>query len=241
MTGRIGQSFHVLITRPEPAASRTAQRLRDLGFETSVAPLTELLPLAPRIALSERCRVIATSANAFMADPPDGFPADLIHDFICVGEQTARASVAWGLPQPSIVAPDAETLIARASEAGIDLKRWPVVYFAGRYRSLTLEEELSRMAAVYEVYETYEARAVPDPFQAVDLGTIHAVLLMSPRAAEQFSAALDEGEQMKSVCISDAARDRLSERLRRLAVVAAEPSFDSMLRCLMAFSEPSGQ
>ena len=64
-------SQRVLVLRPEPGASATAQALRRMGFEPLVLPLTVIQRLTPVFAPSvEHDAVIVTSANALRHAPP---------------------------------------------------------------------------------------------------------------------------------------------------------------------------
>ncbi|MEO0496198.1 MAG: uroporphyrinogen-III synthase [Pseudomonadota bacterium] len=233
MSDSADRPLHVLVTRPEPAASRTAGHLRDLGFEASVAPLTDIQPLRPSIAIEGPHLAVATSANAFLANAPLGFSFHHIRDFICVGERTARAGVDWGLPEPVIVAPDASGLIDRAEDARLELNRWPLAYFAGRERSPKLERSFGQMGAHYRVFETYAAPAISAPFQNIKLKQMDAVLVMSPRAAELFGERWTDDHTPVAVCISPAAKDRLPSPLADLARVSPEPNFQSLLGSLV--------
>ncbi|TIM00109.1 MAG: uroporphyrinogen-III synthase, partial [Mesorhizobium sp.] len=63
----------VLVTRPEPGASRTAQRLEDLGFKPILLQLTETVALpvdADRVA-ANAAAVAVTSANAVRHAPKE--------------------------------------------------------------------------------------------------------------------------------------------------------------------------
>ena len=237
MTQHVAQSLEdgrlcVLVTRPEPSAGRTADHLRDLGFATIVAPLPKIEPLAPRMALDEQHRYVATSANAFLAPPPQGFQFNQTRDFICVGEKTARAGVSWGLPDPTIVAPDVRTLLERTNAAGLKITRWPIAYFAGRDRSPQIEEALDEAAARYQVFETYRAPPIARPFEGIDLAQIDAVLLMSPRAAERFGGAWDSDFSVIALCLSDNVRASLPWVIGRTALVSDQPNFQSLLHSL---------
>lgn len=238
MIGRSDRPLQVLVTRPEPSASLTAAHLIDLGFEAKVAPLTSIEPLRPPMLIDGRVRVIATSANAFLADAPQGFAFHHVQDFICVGEKTARAGVDWGLPDPAIVAPDAATLIERAAEAGFELTRWPITYLAGRERSPQIERALGEMGAQYRVFETYCAPAVLDPFLNIEAGQADVALIMSPRAAQLFGERWSQEQVPMLACISPAARDALPDGFLNRSVVSAEPNFQSLLACLFDFKEP---
>lgn len=94
----------ILLTRPEPAASRSARRFAALGHEVVVAPLMEAVPLTPDglPAPGPGKALALTSARAVEAIT--GTPAlardwrDLAHlPVYAVGESTADAAA---LPVP---------------------------------------------------------------------------------------------------------------------------------------------
>ncbi|MEM1366327.1 MAG: uroporphyrinogen-III synthase [Pseudomonadota bacterium] len=237
MTHNAAGPLRVLVTRPEPAASRTARHLCELGFDAVAAPLTEVRPLSPRMALDSGHRALATSANAFLGDPPPFFPFEKIRDFICVGEKTARAGVDWGLPDPSIVAPDAATLIERTREAGLHLSRWPIAYFAGSQRMPFLERAMDADGTHYRVFETYEAPALEKPFDNLDQSCVDVVLLMSPRAGNLFGQGWSRQHRPKLLCMSEAVRESLPVELQPHAAISDEPNFQSLLEALVALAD----
>src|SRR3954468_16736309 len=68
-----GSDMRVLVTRPQPGASRTMRRLRELGFEPLLLPLTETvgLPVGADAASDNAVAVAATSANAVRHAPKE--------------------------------------------------------------------------------------------------------------------------------------------------------------------------
>ena len=56
----------VLVTRPLPAATRTADRLRVQGYVPLLLPLTEIVPLNPTVPEGTFNAFVATSANALV-------------------------------------------------------------------------------------------------------------------------------------------------------------------------------
>ena len=60
----------VLVTRPLPAATRTADRLRVQGYVPLLLPLTEIVPLNPTVPEGTFNAFVATSANALVSSCP---------------------------------------------------------------------------------------------------------------------------------------------------------------------------
>src|SRR5262245_13671221 len=86
--------LRVLVTRPEPGASRTARRLAEQGFEPVVLPLTEIRPL-PADHFPDSANidaVAATSANAIRHAPRRLISTLTGKPVFAVGGGTARAT-----------------------------------------------------------------------------------------------------------------------------------------------------
>ncbi len=81
----------VLVTRPEPGASRTARRLAEAGFEPVVLPLTEIRPLAvgPLSRSTTVDAVAVTSANAIRNTPRQLIETLAGKPLFAVGNRTA--------------------------------------------------------------------------------------------------------------------------------------------------------
>src|SRR5262245_13133093 len=83
----------VLVTRPEPGASRTARRLAEQGFEPVVLPLTEIRAL-PSDHFPDAANVDAvavTSANAIRHAPRPLISTLAGKPVFAIGGETARA------------------------------------------------------------------------------------------------------------------------------------------------------
>ena len=102
----------MLVTRPEPGAAETAQRLTTLGWEPVLAPA---LTLAPRpFALAGAQALLLTSRAAARALPPAGLPPGL--PVLAVGEATAAEARRHGWRDVTAAAGDAAALAALAAE-----------------------------------------------------------------------------------------------------------------------------
>ncbi|MFN7112196.1 MAG: uroporphyrinogen-III synthase [Brevundimonas sp.] len=181
--GAADRSPRVWITRAEPGASRTAARLRDMGFTPLIQPLLAVEALTPLVPDLDRFAALAfTSRNgvaAFAAlTPRRDRPVFAVGDataqaareagFVAVrsasGDLTALArQIAAELSDAALLAPQAETpagdLAAALAAAGA--------------RAVSLHP-----LAVYRTVPT----AAPPP-QAFE-----AVLIHSPRAAQALAA-----------------------------------------------------
>ncbi|MDA4637080.1 uroporphyrinogen-III synthase, partial [Escherichia coli] len=86
----------VLVTRPLPAATRTADRLRVQGYVPLLLPLTEIVPLNPTVPEGTFNAFVATSANALVHASEALLAPYLQLPCFTVGEATADAARARG-------------------------------------------------------------------------------------------------------------------------------------------------
>jgi len=194
----------VALFRPREAAAASAARLRRLGFAVVQAPALEIVVRPFSLKRTDYDAIVATSANAFLTDPPVSRTARLY----VVGSRTARAAEdrGWRLAAPP--APDAERLIET-------LKReirpgGHALYLAGRDRKPTLEAALGALASL-ETVEAYaaEARGEWRRTEARAVARCSVALHYSPRSAAlalrlaEAAGILTTFVGMRHVCLSD--------------------------------------
>ena len=190
-------TVRVLVTRPEPAAHRTAQRLVDLGHDPVLLPLFETRFLEPDPALiaASWSALVFTSANAVKA-VGDGFVSHGIPVFT-VGKATADAARAAGYTDvrtgagagrelAELIAADvASGLLALRGEA-------PILYLTTDDRRPDLEAGLAGASIPVKaafVYRMEEISYSTDFVLSVKMTPLpDAVLLYSPNAARRFFA-----------------------------------------------------
>jgi uroporphyrinogen-III synthase len=106
----------LLILRPEPGASETAERARTMGLDPLVAPLFAIRPVAgPPVAASRYEAVLLTSANGARHAPPGltGLPC------FAVGDRSAAAARAAGFADVRAGPFDGASAAAMMAEAGV--------------------------------------------------------------------------------------------------------------------------
>jgi uroporphyrinogen-III synthase len=204
----------IWVTRAEPGASRTAQRLRALGHEPLVAPVLEVNNLNPEIDLGGVGSLAFTSANgvrAFAALTRDrGLPV------FAVGGTTSEAGRAAG------VAAGAHAIAGSSGMlAGVVLHPSAAEPAGDLIGALTALGIAARAVAVYET------RVLP---VMVPPGA-EAVMIHSPKAARAVAGS-DIGE-LTAYLISQAAAEPLAGRVKH-SVVAAQPNEASLLGLLPA-------
>jgi uroporphyrinogen-III synthase len=146
--------MRVLITRPEPDATMTAQRVEALGHEPITAPLTQIVPTGSAIPVADYTALIATSRHA--VDAISAEPVLTALPLYCVGAATAERGRWHHFIEVFAAAGDARALIAlieRDLPAGSRL-----LYAAGQPRRPDLEHRLPWRFAL-TVAETYRSEA----------------------------------------------------------------------------------
>jgi uroporphyrinogen-III synthase len=176
--------LRVLVTRPEPGASRTAARLASAGFAPVVVPLTEIVPLEPVLPAGDVAAVVVSSANAVHSAPAGLVSLLSGKPVFAVGDETAAASEAAGFADVRSSVGSAAKL-ARDVAAGAPAKA-RLAYLCGRVRLDTLEAELAARGfevVGIETYDTAERSPEPTELGALDAGPVAAALVYSAKGA----------------------------------------------------------
>lgn len=183
--------LRVLVTRPEPGASRTMSLLRDRGFEPILLPLTETvaMPVAADPPEAGAAAVAITSANAVRHAPKEVIAALAALPCHAVGKRTAEAARKSGFLSVSEGPGDAEAL---ADSLAGDVPGKTIVYLCGRVRFPAFEQRLEAAGVPVQAVETYDTLAVDYPDEAV-LARLSgqpadAALLYSAKAAQALQA-----------------------------------------------------
>jgi len=233
--------MRVLVTRPEPGAGRTAQRLRALGHMPVLLPLTEIrsLPAVLPVEAHDASAVVVTSANALRFADRALLVQLVDKPCFAVGQRTADLARSLGFREPVAGPGDAEglsRLIVRNVPPAATL-----AYLSGRLRRDTLERELEaagRRCVSIETYDTRDLFYTREKLLAA-LGTepIDAVLLYSQHAAERLAAlwgamAGCAGAATILICMSPRTADA-AVAIGGFSVLAApEPHEDAMFALL---------
>lgn len=187
----------VLVTRPMPAARRSAERIAGLGHEVHMAPLLAFRPLPPdagALPAADRVGALAvTSARAFEALAgmalPGGY-SDL--PVFAVGGATADAARAAGFRRVAGAEGSLSGLVARIAAAR---PRAPVLYLAGRERSGDLAADLGRAGLDCLLVETYAMEPldeIPLPVRSALAAGDDSTPVLAPVYSRRSGAALAE-------------------------------------------------
>ncbi len=205
----------ILVLRPEPGASDTVRRARELGLESVAVPLFEIEP----VAWSSPDPVgfdglLLTSANA-IRQAGDGLNELRGLKGYTVGEATAEAARDAGLD------------VAASGDSGVDRLLGSIepdlrlLHLCGADRR---EPEATRQSITsLPVYESKELKS-PDVSRADgSLALIH-----SPRAGRRFAELIEDRASISIVAISRAAAEAAGEGWKQIAI-AGQPTDEAML------------
>jgi uroporphyrinogen-III synthase len=218
--------MRIWITRAEPGASRTAEKLRALGHQPVLAPLLEVHALPGPVDLDGVAALAFTSANGVRAFAERSAERSL--PVFTVGDATAAAARNAGFAEVASASGDlnalADLIAARAAGLkGTVLAPGPREPAGDLPRALAAQGVTARALALYETLPVFPPRG---------MGPVDAVLVHSPRAAERLAVVLGEKTGPAAYCISPAAAAPLAGRPFARIEWAAHPDEDSLLALL---------
>lgn len=223
----------ILVTRPEPGATRTAQHLRALKYEPFILSLSKTIAL-PLSSVNFSCdSVIVTSEAPFLYLKPKFLKNLLSKPLYVVGRHTAEAAKAAGFTNIRMIA-------ATAFELGLMVdcpSDTRFLYLAGHIRRPDLERQMAQKFAFFRVIEVYGSVAInlSDQQKQRIPQKIDAVMLYSGLAAaglEQISGYINNSTVL--LCISERVAEAVPKTLPTVPVIAYEPNEEGMLEELRA-------
>lgn len=229
----------VLVTRPEPGASRTTQRLQDTGFQPILLPLTETVQVEAGAVPDDAVAVAVTSANALRHAPKALIAVLAALPCHAVGKRTAEAAREAGFLSVSEGSGDAG---AMAGALAGSLSGKTIAYLCGRVRFATFEERLDAAAVHVRAVETYDTIALDYSDAAVidrlAGQPVEMILLYSAKAAAAMRTLIERPKLHDlfenthffalSGRIAAALGDIPGERMQ----IAKEPSEEALLALL---------
>ncbi|MBN9249519.1 MAG: uroporphyrinogen-III synthase [Mesorhizobium sp.] len=232
----------VLITRPKPAASHTARKLAELGFEPVLLPLSDTIPLFPEQSAvpSDAAAVAITSANAIRHAAPELLSALSSLPCHAVGGKTAEAARAAGF---SSVHTGSGEALALADQIAASLSG-SLVYLCGRVRLAGFEDRLASSGVRVHPLESYDTVSLEYSDEAVSVHLadrpVDAVLLYSAKAAHAFGVLAERSgthhlfEGAGLFVLSERIASALGQHGFSAASVAAQPTEQALLTLLGA-------
>lgn len=236
--------MRMLVTRPEPDAQASCDRLAALEIRALAAPLLTRQSLSAHLPSPDGFAAVAvSSANALRALAERNLLAPLRSlPVFTVGDRTAHEAESLGFATVTSAGGTLDDLATAIAVSGI---RGPVLYPAARHLSGDLAHMLAPrgiMVATVHVYEMVAEDALPQPvLDELASGDLAAVLLYSHRTAEIFctlAAALPEERkrQLAMLCLSENVAAPLIEHHFSRVLLADYPSEEAMMALALAFS-----
>jgi len=231
--------LRVLVTRPEPGASRTARRLQERGFQPVVLPLTETVALPADAGFVTGDAVAVTSANAVRHTANEVIAALAALPCHAVGARTAEAARKMGFSSVIEGSGDAEAL-ADAIAAALPGKA--ITYLCGRVRFPMFEQRLEAAGVRVRAVETYDTLPMPHSDETIlallSGQSVDAVLLYSAKAAVAMQAlskrpALQEAfEKIQVFALSARIAAAFGDGAGKTIRIAARPDEEALLALL---------
>ncbi|MFB9149167.1 uroporphyrinogen-III synthase [Roseovarius ramblicola] len=231
--------LRLLITRPEPAATRMAKDLRGMfpGAEVVVSPLMRIACGGTLPALAAHEVLIFTSRHGIEGfcrlSPRRDLPA------CTVGCATAAEAQRRGF-DVRVVAGDAEALLGRIATKGV---AGPFLHARGAHVAADLAGALRRAGHAAREAVVYDQQALPltDAARAMLDGDAPVILpLMSPRSATLFfEAAGTPRAPLLVAAISRNVAARIPEDVARRVAVAASPDIRALHNVLRDLAKDS--
>ncbi len=230
----------LLVTRPEPDASRQARDLEGIGLNTVVEPLMDIqFSERENLDLGGVQALIATSRNGLRAleRMPELESARAL-PLIAVGPASAQKARELGFGTVHEGPGTAEGLVAIV-QANTSAQQGVVLHLAGASLASDLKGTLEALG--YDVqqpvlYRASRSAGLSQPLQAaLRSGEIGGVVLMSPRTARIYRELLKKADLMQSVrdvvhyCLSQAVAARLEGGSFENVRVCDRPREDDLL------------
>jgi uroporphyrinogen-III synthase len=209
----------VLVLRPEPGASATVKRARELGLDAAAIPLFHVEPVAWRAPDPAGFDgLLLTSANA-IRHGGEQLPRLRGLKVYAVGKATAEAGRAAGFDVSATGDSGVDALV-RSIEPDFKL-----LHLCGADRRDAAEAHLDITSI-----EVYRSQPLPAPDVRNIQGSI--ALIHSPRAGRRFSDLVDDKTSIRIAALSRAAADAAGDGW--MSVDAAEQPNDEALLALAA-------
>jgi uroporphyrinogen-III synthase len=223
--------MRLLLTRPEPDASRSAAILRALGHEVVLAPLMQVRTIEAQFG-GPFAAVLMTSANAARAAAAHSDFAEFKRwPALTVGDRSAEAAREVGFAEVVSAGGALGDLVA------LTAARFPgtrLLYLAGENRAGDLGRDLAAHGIAVEtvvIYRAVAATALPrEAAQAFGAGMLDAALHYSRRsAATLIRLASDAGAVnallgLAHYCLSEEVAGPLRDAGVGRIIVAPEPT-----------------
>lgn len=235
-----GRALRVLVTRPEPQATRTAVDLEARGHVVHKVPLARIDRLTPRLPDPDTVdAVVLTSANAaFALEPYRHLPV------YAVGRATARAARGAGAVSVTTALGDWQSLARLLAESEGPPRRARLLHLSGEAVRGDLAGTATALGYSVERRVVYAARLEPwlDPHgqRLLETASLDAVLFFSPahatiwRLQVERAAVEDRLFPLVAVALSEAVAEPVRVLPWRALGIAAAPEVARLIDRLEA-------
>ncbi|MBB3658837.1 uroporphyrinogen-III synthase [Rhizobium sp. BK650] len=235
--------MRVLVTRPAHSGERTAQRLRALGHEPLLLPLSR--PVHDAAAAGQALEttngpVAITSAEAVrtLQFLGDALTSHLSRKLFAVGEATADEARELGFHSVTASSGSGRELAELIAANDAD----GLLYLAGSPRAETFETRLTELGQNFSVTECYRMEPIaPDPGVVATLLTENmpdAVLFYSRQTAGNFfhisrvESLLLQRPKIRLICLSNTVAEAVPPDLKGALEISPMPDEKSLLSLL---------
>ncbi|MBZ8134946.1 uroporphyrinogen-III synthase [Afifella sp. IM 167] len=185
----------LLVTRPDPDATRTARSLRMRGHDVLVSPAIRIEPIDAHLPEDGLQAVLVTSANAVRALQVHGELQSLQHlPLYAVGDRTAAEAHHLGFASVDSAHGNAADLAELIRER-VAPSDGPLLYLAADRRAGHLEDELAAAGfsvILKEIYRSTPAETLtPEAKAALADGEEIGILVYSAESAAAFARAVE--------------------------------------------------
>lgn len=218
--------LRVAITRAQPEADRTAERVRARGAEAIVAPLLTIVPCGYDTNTTGAQAIIFTSTNGVRAFPDARGARERL--VLAVGDATASAARDAGFINVRSADGDANALVELAKRE-LDPASGKLVHISGDHVGGDVSGKLR--AAGFNVdwrlaYASIAAMVLPGAL----LEPLDVVLFHSTRAAETFAAlGAPNAKKLTAACLSESVAQAAAKTSWKRIVTAPHPREDDLL------------
>ncbi|MBY5315156.1 uroporphyrinogen-III synthase [Rhizobium leguminosarum] len=235
--------MRVLVTRPAHSATRTAQRLRDMGHEPLLLPLRQPLhdSVAALAALATTGGAIAvTSAEAIrvLSALGEQLHPHLARPLFAVGETTAEEARSLGFRSIASSQGNGRDLADLVAARGAD----GLLYLAGWPRAETFESGLRELGIRFSVAECYRMQPIVPGLAEIEAlfsrSRPDAILFYSRQTADDFfrvpdlRSALPEHSAARLLCLSEAVAQAIPAALKKSVEISPMADEKSLLSLL---------
>ena len=230
----------VLVTRPQPGATKTSERLLCSGFLPLVLPLTEIVPLPVKNPSGKFHAVAVTSASALRQAPDQTLEPLLRLPCFVVGEATAAAARSRGFETVTTGDGDGSSLAQTVVEELCTKHR--ILYLTGRVRVPDFEHALRKSGVHFRTMKTYDTVSVSYTTDFLvkffSAGRIDCCLLYSHWGAEEFRRLISRDEiahhfdNTPIFCLSPRIAEALNGLDKTLIYVADKPNESALLELI---------